>query len=438
MRYGQYTRKQKPGSTMTSRTITNPGTALRASVQAPGDKSLSHRALLFAAIAEGDSLVDGLGTGQDVQATAAALRTLGVQIDGQRVRSPGVSGWVEPNGPIDCANSGTTMRLLAGVLSTSGVMATLIGDASLKKRPMSRLIDPLRALGGRISVSDTGTAPLVVGAATDTRSANVSIDVASAQVRSSFELAALAAPAPSVIDSPAGFRDHTERWLIAAGRGAWSTATAFRVDPGSLAPARYDIPGDPSSAAYLWALAAMRPGSEILTPNISLNPGRLGFLEILGAMGAGIEAVVTGSIGGDPVGDVKVTGLPLRAVDVGGDLVASALDELPLVAVVAAFAEGITTVSGAGELRVKESDRICSTTTMMRALQGGIEPAADGFQVVGTGFLSGGTVSSFGDHRIAMAAAIAGLRADGPVEVLDADCAAVSWPDFYETLDAMW
>jgi len=245
-------------------------------------------------------------------------------------------------------------------------------------------------------------------------------------------------PTPSVIDSPAGFRDHTERWLQAAGRGEWVTATAFRVDPGPIVPARYDIPGDPSSAAYLWALAAMRPGSEILTPNISLNPGRLGFLQILEEMGAEIEAIIIGSIGGDPVGDVVVKGRSLEAVEISGDLVASALDELPLVAVVAAFAEGVTTVSGAEELRVKESDRISATSEMIRALDGGIEPKTDGFQVVGTGFLSGGTVDSAGDHRIAMAAAVAGLRANGPVEILNGACAAVSWPDFYETLDALW
>jgi 3-phosphoshikimate 1-carboxyvinyltransferase len=302
---------------------------------------------------------------------------------------------------------------------------------------MTRLVAPLEALGGVIVASETGTAPLTVGGAEDLRSAHVSIDIASAQIRSAFELGALAAPASSTIDSPPGFRDHTERWLVAAGRGEWSTTTAFSVDPGPIAPARYDIPGDPSSAAYLWALAATSPGSEILTPGISLNPGRLGFLEILGEMGAGIEAIVTGSIGGDPVGDVKVSGRPLVGVDVRGDLVASALDELPLLAVVASFAEGVTTVSQASELRVKESDRIMSTTAMIRALRGTIEPAEDGFQVVGTGFLSDGTVEAAGDHRIAMSAAIAGLRADGRVEILDADCAAVSWPDFYETLETL-
>jgi 3-phosphoshikimate 1-carboxyvinyltransferase len=225
---------------------------------------------------------------------------------------------------------------------------------------------------------------------------------------------------------------------MAAGRGEWETATAFRVNPGPLAPARYEVPGDPSSAAYLWAIAAVHRGSEVLTPNLSLNPGRLGFLQVLGEMGADVEAVVTGSIGGDPVGDVKVTGRTLSAVDVSGDLVASTLDELPLLAVVAAFAEGITTVSNAEELHAKESDRIASTTAMIRALDGAIEPSPDGFQVVGTGFLGGGAVRSEGDHRIAMAAAVAGLRADEPVEITGAECAAVSWPEFYETLEEMW
>jgi 3-phosphoshikimate 1-carboxyvinyltransferase len=423
---------------MASRVITNPNAQLLASIQVPGDKSLSHRALLFAAISEGDSLVTGLGSGEDVCRTIEAIRALGVLVEGPEVRSPGASNWIEPSTPINCGNSGTTMRLLAGVLSTSCVRTTLIGDESLSARPMYRLVAPLEALGGRISPSNQGTAPISVGGVADVSDARFAIDIASAQIRSAFELAALAAPHPSVIDSPPGFRDHTERWLIAAGRGEWATATAFRVNPGPLAPARYEVPGDPSSAAYLWAIAAIHRGSEVLTPNISLNPGRLGFLQVLDEMGAEVEAVVTGSIGGDPVGDVKVTGRTLRAVDVSGDLVASTLDELPLLAVVAAFAEGITTVSNAEELHAKESDRIASTTAMIQALDGAIEPATDGFQVVGTGFLGGGEVRSVGDHRIAMAAAVAGLRADGPVEIIGAECAGVSWPEFYETLEEMW
>jgi 3-phosphoshikimate 1-carboxyvinyltransferase len=423
---------------VSSRTIANRRTVFNASVRVPGDKSLSHRALLFAAIARGDSYVTGLGSGDDVQSTIAAIRQLGVRVDGPEIRSPGISHWTEPSGPIDCANSGTTMRLLAGALSTSNVRATLIGDASLSARPMSRLVEPLQSLGGVIGTSDTGTAPLVVGGADATCGAEVSISIASAQIRSAFEFAALGVPSTSTIDSPAGFRDHTERWFDAIGRGEWISTTAFRIDPGEVDPARYDIPGDPSSAAYLWALAAITPGSQVNTPGISLNPGRLGFLQILDEMGAGIEATVTGSIGGDPVGDVTVSGRPLRSVDVAGDLVAAALDELPLLAVVGAFAEGITTVSDAQELRVKESDRIQSTTDMLLALGGGIEAKDDGFRVVGTGFLSGGVVDTYEDHRIAMAATVAGLCADNPVKIIDAGSAAVSWPDFYETMEDVW
>lgn len=418
--------------------LSGPGGSFSATVTVPGDKSLSHRALVFAAIAEGDSLITGLGEGQDVRSTAAALRALGVDIDGDKVRSPGRYGWQSPNRPIDCGNSGTTMRLLSGALATSPVRAELVGDASLMQRPMRRLLDPLGALGGVIAVSDTGTAPILVGGAASPVAADYRIGVASAQVRTAFELAALAASGSSSIDSPAGFRDHTERWLAAIGRGAWTSPTAFRVDPGPIPPARYEIPGDPSSAAYLWACAAIHQGSTVTTPQVSLNPGRLGFLQILDDMGAQVEAVVTGATGGDPVGDVTVSAGDLHGVEVGGALTAAALDELPLVAVVAAFAEGLTVVADARELRAKESDRIASVVGMLQAVDGGCEATSDGFRVVGTGFLGGGVVDTHRDHRIAMAAAVAATRADEAVTIRGADAAAISWPTFYETLEALW
>ena len=363
---------------MADATLSGPGGSFEAVVELPGDKSLSHRALIFAAIAEGDSLIEGRGTGADVAATERALRLLGVRIDGDQVRSPGVAGWATPAEDLDCANSGTTMRLLAGALSTSRIVAVLTGDASLSSRPMGRLVEPLTSLGGVIATTE-GTPPLEVGGAADARPAAIEIDVASAQVRSAAALAALAAEGRSTIDSPPGFRDHTERWLAAIGRGQYVTDTKFEVDGGPIPPARYEIPGDPSSAAYLWACAAIHPGSRITTPRISLNPGRLGFLQILESMGAAIEAEVTGATGGDPVGDVTVSAQPLHGVEISGSLVASALDELPLVAVLGAFAEGITTVADASELRVKESDRIDAVAAMLRALGGGIETADDGF-----------------------------------------------------------
>jgi 3-phosphoshikimate 1-carboxyvinyltransferase len=417
--------------------ITAHGGSFRAECTVPGDKSLSHRALLFAAIAEGDSLVQGRGPGADVASTVDAIVALGVDVDGEKVRSPGIAAWTRPPDPIDCGNSGTTMRLLAGALATTPVTAVLAGDASLSRRPMERLVAPLRALGGRITTTG-GTAPLTVGGANAPVGAEVAIDIASAQVRTAFELAALSADGSSTIDSPPGFRDHTERWLHAIGLGEWESRSKFRIHPGPVPAARYEIPGDPSSAAYLWACTAISPGSTVTTRSISLNPGRLGFLEILGSMGAGVEAEVTGSMGGDPVGDVSVTGAALSGVDVGGDLVASALDELPLVAVLGAHAEGITRVQDASELRAKESDRINSTVDLIRSLGGGAEPKSDGFDVLGTGFLEGGFVETHGDHRIAMAAAVAATQARDTVTIADAEVASVSWPGFYRALEGLW
>jgi 3-phosphoshikimate 1-carboxyvinyltransferase len=422
---------------MINRTISGTTETFLATVRVPGDKSLSHRALLFAGMAEGDSLVTGLGYGLDVASTAMAMRALGVEIMGEKVRSPGVRGWRAPDRPIDCGNSGTTMRLLAGILSTLRIEVELIGDPSLSQRDMTRLAAPLEALGGRFSATD-GTAPLHVGGAGAVVGTDIVIEKASAQIRSAFELAALVADGPSTIDGPGGFRDHTERWLTAVGRGEFETETRFRIDPGPVPPARFDVPADPSSAAFLWAAAAISPGSTIVTPEVSLNPGRIGFLEVLDRMGADVEAVVTDSVGGDPVGTVTVTGRSLSGISVEGSLVAASLDEIPLVAVVGAYADGITSVRDATELRVKESDRIRAIESMLTALDGGISTVSDGFDVVGTGFLNGGTVETFHDHRIAMAAAIAATRASGAVEIVDSNIAAVSWPEFYDTLGALW
>ena len=423
---------------MTDLALSGPGGRFTATVDVPGDKSLSHRALMFAAMAEGDSIVSGLGPGLDVASTVRALASLGVTIAGDKVRSPGMAGFATPQAPVQCGNSGTTMRHLAGMLSTGPLSVTLMGDASLSRRPMTRLVAPLEALGGVLALSPQGTAPIVVGGASHVHAGSVSIPIASAQVRTAFAYAALRVDAPSTIDSPPGFRDHTERWLEAIGRGHWSSDTAFTIEPGPIPPARYEIPGDTSSAAYLWAAAAIEPGSVVTTPKISLNPGRLGFLQILDEMGAIIRAEVTGATGGDPVGTVTVEGSTLRGIAVSGDLVAAALNELPLVAVGAAYAEGITSVRDAAELRTKESDRIDAVVAMLRALHGGIEPTDDGFDVVGTGFLHGGTIDPAGDHRIAMAGAVAAVKALDTVIIMDAEVASVSWPGFYSTLESLW
>ena len=423
---------------MTDLTINPPRGGFHAEVTVPGDKSLSHRALILAAMAKGESRVSGLGPGADVAATGELLGALGVDVGGAIVASSGVEAWTKADEPLDCGNSGTTLRLMAGALAGRPFTSTLTGDESLRARPMRRLVAPLTALGATVALSEGDTAPLEVGAHKPLVGADVALDLASAQVRTAFALAALQAEGPSTIESPAGYRDHTERWLEAMGLGTRLDGTAFRIDPGPVPPTDYEIPGDPSSAAYLWAAAAISRGSEVTTPGIVLNPGRIGFLQILEMFGAVIEASVTGSILGDAVGTVTVRGHGLFAAEVSGPLAVAALDELPLVAVLGALGEGITVVRDAQELRAKESDRIESTVNMIRALGGGAESTEDGFAVVGTGWLEPGTVASAGDHRIAMAAAVAATGATGPITIEDAGVAAVSWPGFYEQLEATW
>ncbi|MCP3977528.1 MAG: 3-phosphoshikimate 1-carboxyvinyltransferase [bacterium] len=412
-----------------------------ASVALPGDKSLSHRALVFSGMAAGDSLVSGLGNGADVLTSAHVLGQLGVRFhpDGSAVAvsSAGVGAWTEPAAPLDCGNSGTTMRLMTGALTGQSFTASLIGDESLSKRPMDRLVEPLGVLGARISTDDDGTPPVVVEPCDGLEGAEIVLTTPSAQLRSAFELGAIQASGDSVVSSPPGYRDHTERWLETMGLGERKDDT-FVVHPGPVPATKYDLPGDTSSAAFLWAAAAISPGSEVTTPNISLNAGRIGFLEVLERMGVEVDASVDRAILGDPVGTVRVRGTTLRGVSIDGPLTIAALDELPLLAVVASFADGPTRVANAIELRVKESDRIASTCEMVRGLGGGAEPTADGFEVVGLGWLDGGTVASFGDHRIAMAAGVAATATRNPVDVVGSEATAVSWPDFYETLESLW
>jgi 3-phosphoshikimate 1-carboxyvinyltransferase len=421
------------------RTITLPPEPFNAAVVVPGDKSTSHRALIFAAMAAGTSQVIGAGPGADVASTRSVLMALGVRFDGDTVLSDGVDLWRDPAMPLDCGNSGTTMRLMAGALAGRPFRSVLTGDASLTARPMRRLVAPLGGLGAAVSVTEpAGSAPLTVGGTPRLVGAQAVIDIPSAQVRSAFELAALQAAGPSQIDSPPGYRDHTERWLATLGLGRDLTPTRFEIMPGTVPPRTYTVPGDPSSAAFLWSLAAARRGSEITTPGVSLNPGRIGFLQVLEQFGAEIRAEVTGSVLGDPVGTVTVCGKGLFGVNVAGRLAAEALDELPLVGVLGALAEGITVVRDAAELAAKESDRIASTVALIHALGGGAEPTPDGFAVVGTGFLDPGVVRSEGDHRIAMAAAVAAAGVDGGVQIHDADAAAVSWPGFFEVVEGLW
>jgi len=423
---------------VTKRNIEAAKGSFQAGVSVPGDKSLSHRALILSAMANGVSEVVNAGPGADVGATRRAIEMLGARIEGTRISSPGVTGWTKPRRDIECGNSGTTMRLLAGALAGRPFASRLTGDGSLESRPMARLRGPLEALGASLDLSDGGTAPLSIGKVGGLIGTDVSIDVASAQVRTSFILAALQAEGESSIDSPPGYRDHTERWLAALGLGVREEGERFRVTPGAVPAGRWSIPGDPSSAAFLWAAAAARRGSSVTTADVSLNPGRIGFLQVLDEMGAVVDADVTDNVGGEPIGVVTVTGHGLFGTEVAGAVAVAALDELPLVAVLAGLAEGVTRVKDAAEMRAKESDRIRSTVAMIRALSGAADETPDGFEIVGTGWFEPGVVASHGDHRIAMAAAVAATGCTGAITIDGAEAADVSWPGFYEVLESTW
>jgi 3-phosphoshikimate 1-carboxyvinyltransferase len=414
-----------------------PSGPCRADTRVPGDKSLSHRALILAAMARGESHLAGLGPGADVAATRRAVEALGVEFRGEAVRSPGVAAWHRIVPAIDAANSATTLRLLTGALAAQPFPTTLIGDASLMRRPMDRLVGPLEALGAWVRVGPGGCPPVVVGGSA-LHGADVVVSLPSAQVRSAVALAAVQADGPTTISSPPGFRDHTERWLEALGLGRRLSEVGFTVTPGPVPPASYEVPGDLSSAAYLLAAAALRPGSVVTVRRVTLNPGRTGFLDILQAAGARVRCRLTGCVHGDPVGDVTVWGEGVRPVQVAGALAARSLDELPLVGLLGAAAVGETAVAGAAELRVKETDRAAGVVRLLRELGGTAEERQDGFVVGGRGGLTGGEVHASGDHRLALAAAVAAVIAPAGVTVQGFTAADVSFPGFTAAWEALW
>jgi len=415
--------------------FSGPRRPFRAKVVVPGDKSLSHRALFLAAMAEGESSIRGLGPGADVRSTAAVLRCFGVEVVADSVRSPGVASWAPPGEPLDAGNSGTTMRLLAGAVAGRPFTTTIAGDDSLMSRPMHRLVGPLRALGAVVAVSERGTPPLVVTGG-DLRGTTLELALPSAQVRTAVSLAALQAEGATAISSPPGYRDHTERWFHHLGLGELDADGRFSVRPGPVPALDVAIPGDPSSAAFLWVAAAICPGASVETAHVSLNAGRIGILDALAAMGAEVAITATGDILGDPIGDVRVTAGELRGIELHGVDVVRTLDELPVLAVAAAHAEGRTVISDAAELRTKESDRIAATVAMIAALGGTAAETPDGF-VVEPVPLAGGRVDCRRDHRIAMAAAIAATRG-ATVAVEGFDSVGISWPEFDLALEAMW
>ena len=426
-----------PRTDVESASVVEPATTVAGELRVPGDKSIAHRALMLAALAQGESRIDGLPDGDDVAATAACLRSLGVSIDRTggptRVHGGGWRSFHRPQGPLDCANSGTTIRLLLGILSGSWVSATLDGDASLRRRPMSRVIDPLRTMGARIESRD-GRAPLTVTGARLQGRRHV-LAVASAQVKSALLLAGLSASGPTTVVEPMPTRDHTERLLRAMGTDVAATPDGVVIRPSHqpLRPIDLSVPGDFSSAAFWMAAAALRPGWSVTIREVGLNPSRTAFLRLLQSMGADIQvAADDGDI--EPLGSVTVVGRPLHAITMDAADVAEAIDEIPVLLSVATQAEGTTVIEGATELRVKESDRLATMSEGLRRMGAIVDERPDGVSIHGQARLLGASVGSHGDHRIAMALAVAGLVASGPTTIEDADCVAVSYPDFFSDL----
>jgi 3-phosphoshikimate 1-carboxyvinyltransferase len=416
----------------------------------PGDKSISHRALLFSALSENGSLVRNLGPGQDVRSTAECLRRVGVEIvpegEATRVRGVGLSGLRPPVKELDCGNSGTTMRLLSGVIAGARVGGHLTGDASLSKRPMKRVLEPLRQMGavakGQRNERGDEVAPLDIEAGHPLKGVRHELQVASAQVKSCLLLAGLFAEGETTVREPESSRDHTERMLRALGAplsfGMDGAVAVHRPERPLVAPEELWVPGDPSSAAFLVAAGLIVPGARTELVNVDVNPTRIGFLRVLQRMGADIEVVSSGERAGDPVATLHARGdATLRATDIGAGEVPSLLDELPILAVVASQAQGTTTVSGASELRVKESDRIVQMVKGLRAMGANIEERPDGFVVHGPCALRGAGIDAAGDHRIAMSFAVAGLCADGETQVEGAEWADISYPGFFRLL-ASW
>ncbi|WP_187272111.1 3-phosphoshikimate 1-carboxyvinyltransferase [Zeimonas arvi] len=416
-----------------------PGGRLSGSLRVPGDKSISHRAIMLGAIADGVTRVSGFLEGADALSTMNAFRALGVTIEGPAagrvvVHGVGLHGLRQAAGPLDCGNAGTAMRLMMGLLAGQRFESTLIGDESLSKRPMRRVADPLALMGARIETRD-GRPPVRILPCDRLKGIRYEMPMASAQVKSALLLAGLYAEGETTVIEPAPTRDHTERMLGGFGvRVVRDGAAASLVGGRPLRATAIDVPADISSAAFFLVGAAISPDSDLRLEHVGMNPTRTGVIDILRLMGADIAVENPREVGGEPVADLRVRGGALRGIAVPRELVPLAIDEFPALFVAAACAEGRTVVTGAEELRVKESDRIAVMADGLRALGVSAEPTPDGIVIEGRGgdarVFGGGEIATHHDHRIAMSFAIAALRAGGTISIRDTDVVATSFPGF--------
>ena len=434
---------------------------LRGELEMPGDKSISHRALLLAALAEGESRIRGAGDGGDVRSTASIVGRLGVDIeriasDGRtvdyRVVSPGVDGLAEPDGVLDCGNSGTSLRLAAGILAGRPAYAVLDGDASLRRRPVARIIEPLRAMGAELHARRRDSVPpLTVVGRTPLRAVELTTPVPSAQVKSAILLAALRADGRTTVRETVETRDHTERMLRArgvaverrvAGDDADPAAVAWSLDGGSKVRAIDErVPGDVSAAAFWLVAGAVHPDAELVLHGVGINPTRRSIIDLLRAMGARIDErpieddrSAAGDVG-EPIADLSVSSSDLRAIDVEPAAVAAAIDEIPILCLAATQARGTTRIQGTAELRHKESDRVAGIVAGLRALGAQIEVDGDGLAISGPTSLLGAATDSLDDHRLAMTFAIAGLLARGEASIARPGSAAISYPGFFDDIE---
>lgn len=415
-----------------------PGGKVTGSIRVPGDKSISHRSVIFGSIADGVTEVSGFLEGEDALKTVAAFRAMGVTIVGPEdgkltIYGVGVDGLQAPDAPLDMGNSGTAMRLLSGLLAAQNFDSELFGDESLNSRPMGRVADPLAAMCAAIQTSENGTPPLKISGK-QLNGRHYDMPVASAQVKSSLLLAGLKAEGETSITEPAICRDHTERMLRGFGcslTGGYPDSTVSLQGGQRLTAASIDVPADISSAAFFLVAASIAPGSELLLEHVGVNPTRTGIINLLQLMGADITIENEREIGGEPVADLRVKSAQLSGISIPADQVPLAIDEFPVLFIAAACADGETVLRDAEELRVKESDRIASMATGLQTLGVEVETYPDGIRIAG-GELQQGEIDSLGDHRIAMAFAVAGLRAKGPIVITNAENVATSFPNFVD------
>ena len=416
--------------------------SLKGEIQVPGDKSISHRAVMFGSLAKGTTRITGFLQGADCLSTISCFEKMGVSIentgDTVLVHGRGMRGLEKPEGVLDCGNSGTTMRLISGILSAQDFDVTLTGDASIQKRPMKRIMDPLSRMGASIkSLPGNGCAPLYIQGRPLT-GIHYASPVASAQVKSSVLLAGLYADGETAVTEPSLSRDHTERMLGLFGADIASEGTTARITPArELFAADIQVPGDISSAAYFIAAGLIVPGSQILIKNVGINPTRAGILEVCRKMGGDIRMLNRNEGRGEPTADLLVTHSSLKGTVIEGDIIPTLIDELPVIAAMACFAEGETIIRDASELKVKESNRIAVMAQNLTAMGAQVRETEDGLRILGGRPLHGAVIDSHDDHRIAMTFAVAALCSQGETKIQGRECVNISYPAFYKDLGSL-